>query len=78
MAGRYVSQRQTAIPPDQWPPLACAAETTNLRAVARQYGVSHAAVRDALRADGRADLLADLNRRRRLEAAAPPPPPPAA
>jgi hypothetical protein len=52
------------------------AEREGTRRLARDLGVSHEAVRAALRAAGRADLLADSDRRRRLEAAAPAPPPP--
>ena len=53
-----------------------APSSEGVRTVARDLGVSHEAVRAALRAAGRADLLADADRRRRLESAAPAPPPP--
>jgi hypothetical protein len=67
---------RSALLNDHLPALIARAERESLRSIARALGVSHEAVRTALRAAGRADLLADLARRRRLKAAAPAPPPP--
>jgi plasmid maintenance system antidote protein VapI len=72
---RYAVPRN-AIPEEDWPALIERAEREGVRALARDLGVSREAVRSALRAAGRADLLADLARRRLLEATAPPPPAP--
>lgn len=73
--GRYAVPR-TAIPPVDWPALVARAAQEGMRRIARDLGVSHEAVRAALHAAGRSDLLADTARRRRLEATASSPPPP--
>jgi hypothetical protein len=64
------ARRRPAIPYEQWPEIVRRAGQESIRRIARDLGVSHEAVRTALRAAGRADLLADPGRRRRLEAAA--------
>ena len=74
-SGRYAVPR-SAVPEADWPALVARAEHEGVRSIARDLSVSHEAVRAALRAAGRADLLEDTSRRRRLESTAPPPPPP--
>jgi hypothetical protein len=66
---------RTAIPAADWPALIARAEREGTRRLAHDLGVSHEAVRAALGAAGRADLLTDTGRRRRLAATAPAPPP---
>jgi hypothetical protein len=71
---RYAVPRSSAIPNEQWPAIIVRAEHEGTRSIARDLGVSHVGVCAALRAAGRADLLADPGRRRRLEATASTPP----
>ena len=74
--GRYAAgAKQLSIPVERWPEIIVRAEQEGLRRIARDFGVSHEAVRAVLRAAGRADLVADVGRAYRLAAAAPPPPP---
>ncbi len=51
------------------------AERESLRTIARDYGVSHNAVRTVLRKTGHRHVLQDEVRQRELAAAVPPPPP---
>jgi hypothetical protein len=46
--GRYCKSR-AAIPPERWAEVATAAERDGLRATARQYQVSHEAIRQVVR-----------------------------
>ena len=74
--GRYAAgAKQSRIPEERWPEVIARAECEGLRQIARDFGVSHEAVRAVFRAAGRADLVADAGRAHRLAAAAPPPPP---
>ncbi len=74
--GRYAAgAKQSSIPEERWPEIIARAEHEGLRKIARDFGVSHEAVRAVFRAAGRADLVADAGRAHRLAAAAPPPPP---
>jgi len=63
------------IPAGEWPSIIARAEREGLRPIAADHGVSPETIRAILRRAGRADLLADNDRRRTLEAGAPPPPP---
>jgi hypothetical protein len=65
-----------AIAEEHVPAIIARAEHEGIRQIARDMGVSHEAVRNALRAAGRSDLLADPTRRRRLATAVPAPPAP--
>ena len=58
-----------------WPAIVARAESEGLRPIAASYGVSPETVRAILRRAGRADPLANAERRRILEGAAPLPPP---
>ena len=74
--GRYAAgAKQSRIPEERWPEVIARAECEGLRKIARDFGVSHEALRAVLQAAGRADLLADARRTHRLAASAPPPPP---
>lgn len=65
-----------AIAEEYVPAIIARAEHEGIRQIARDLGVSHEAVRNALRAAGHPNLLADPARRRRLATAVPAPPAP--
>ena len=64
-----------SLSPADWPAIVARAVSEGLRPIATSYGVSPETIRAILRRAGRADVLADADRRQILAAAAPLPPP---
>ncbi len=73
--GQGTSAKPNAIPEDRWAEIVARAEREGLRPSARDFGVSHEAIRAVLQAAGCTDLLANVERKHRLAAAIPSPPP---